>query len=330
MSVNKPELMNIVSNTGSTNSAAGNTSAQETQSAAAAANTQTQSEDEYMSLDLSSASTEDLAALLEENQKSQSELVKEQYELMIAQIQMEIQETRRQRTSLMQEIQTAARSEDGYDTGNAFSEVSKINSALEKLNSQLLSTITEYQMQMQQLAIQAKQTELQLTAMASSAAGASAAGTSTSTGTAGSSGTSGTGKITSNLDGSTAQIDSLIEKYANEAGLDPNFVKAVVKAESSFNPNATSSCGAQGLMQLMPATAASLGVSNAYDPEQNIKGGVKYLKQMYDQFGSYDLALAAYNAGPGAVQKYGGIPPYSETQNYVKKINQFWNEYKNA
>ena len=83
-------------------------------------------------------------------------------------------------------------------------------------------------------------------------------------------------------------------------------------------------------MQLMPATAASLGVSNAYDPEQNIKGGVKYLKQMYDQFGSYDLALAAYNAGPGAVQKYGGIPPYSETQNYVKKINQFWNEYKNA
>ena len=330
MSVNKPELMNIVSNTGSTNSAAGNTSAQETQSAAAAANTQTQSEDEYMSLDLSSASTEELAALLEENQKSQSELVKEQYELMIAQIQMEIQETRRQRTSLMQEIQTAARSEDGYDAGNAFSEVSKINSTLEKLNSQLLSAVTEYQMQMQQLAIQAKQTELQLTAMASSAAGASAAGTSTSTGTAGSSGTSGTGKITSNLDGSTAQIDSLIEKYANEAGLDPNFVKAVVKAESSFNPNATSSCGAQGLMQLMPATAASLGVSNAYDPEQNIKGGVKYLKQMYDQFGSYDLALAAYNAGPGAVQKYGGIPPYSETQNYVKKINQFWNEYKNA
>ena len=120
---------------------------------------------------------------------------------------------------------------------------------------------------------------------------------------------------------SRAEINELIEKYAEKNGLDSDFVKAVVKQESGFNPNATSHCGAMGLMQLMPSTAESLGVTNAYDAEQNIQGGTKYLKGLMDRFdNNKSLALAAYNAGPNAVKKYGGIPPYAETQNYVKKV----------
>ena len=88
-----------------------------------------------------------------------------------------------------------------------------------------------------------------------------------------------------------------------------------------IDPNATSHCGAMGIMQLMPGTAASLGVTNAYDPEQNIMGGAKYLSQMLSEFGgSTQLAVAAYNAGPGSVSKYGGIPPYEETQTYVERV----------
>ena len=91
--------------------------------------------------------------------------------------------------------------------------------------------------------------------------------------------------------------------------------------ESSGNPNAKSSAGAEGLMQLMPSTAASLGVSNPYDPTQAINGGAKYLAQLYKQFnGNITDTLAAYNAGPGAVQKYGGVPPYQQTQSYVNSI----------
>lgn len=117
------------------------------------------------------------------------------------------------------------------------------------------------------------------------------------------------------------QIENLIEEYSAKNNLDPNFVKAVVKQESGFNPKATSHCGAMGLMQLMPATAKGLGVDNAYDAEQNIYGGTKYLKGLMDRFdNNKELALAAYNAGPNAVKKYGGIPPYAETQNYVKKV----------
>lgn len=98
-----------------------------------------------------------------------------------------------------------------------------------------------------------------------------------------------------------------------------NLLKAVAKAESDFNPKAVSHCGAQGVMQLMPATARSLGVTDAFDPAQNIMGGAKYIRQMLDRFdGDVSKALAAYNAGPGAVKKYGGPPPY--TQSYVNKV----------
>ena len=130
---------------------------------------------------------------------------------------------------------------------------------------------------------------------------------------------------------SRAEIDGLINKYAEKNGLDSDFVKAVINQESGFNPNATSRCGAMGLMQLMPSTAEGLGVTNAYDAEQNIMGGTKYLKGLMDRFdNNKSLALAAYNAGPNAVKKYGGIPPYAETQNYVKKVLSNYDRMKGA
>ena len=130
---------------------------------------------------------------------------------------------------------------------------------------------------------------------------------------------------------SRTEIDNLISKYADKNGLDEDFVKAVINQESGFNPNATSPCGAMGLMQLMPTTAQGLGVTNAYDVEQNINGGTKYLKGLMDRFGNdKQLALAAYNAGPNAVKKYGGIPPYAETQDYVKKVLNKYDTYKGA
>lgn len=132
---------------------------------------------------------------------------------------------------------------------------------------------------------------------------------------------------TSGSSGNT-DIDSLIEQYSAKNGLDSAFVKAVIKQESGFQPKVTSHCGAMGLMQLMPATASSLGVKDAYDPEQNIAGGTKYLKGLLDRFGGdKSLALAAYNAGPNAVAKYNGIPPYKETQNYVKNIMSMYQKY---
>ncbi|MDR0490148.1 MAG: lytic transglycosylase domain-containing protein [Oscillospiraceae bacterium] len=116
-------------------------------------------------------------------------------------------------------------------------------------------------------------------------------------------------------------LDAIFETAALRYNLPVGLLKAVAKAESSFRPDATSKCGAMGIMQLMPGTAKALGVTDAYDPEQNIMGGAKYLRQMLDKFGGdVSLALAAYNAGPANVTKYGGIPPFNETQNYVKNV----------
>lgn len=118
-----------------------------------------------------------------------------------------------------------------------------------------------------------------------------------------------------------AAFDEVIEEQAAEQGLPPDLVRAVIQAESGFNPNAVSVKGAMGLMQLMPATATELGVTNPFHPEQNIRAGVAYLRQLLDRYDSdVSLALAAYNAGPGAVERYSGIPPYRETRDYVKKI----------
>ncbi|ANG63172.1 lytic transglycosylase [Marinobacterium aestuarii] len=113
----------------------------------------------------------------------------------------------------------------------------------------------------------------------------------------------------------------LVRKAAAEHRVDPALVRALIHAESAFNPAAVSHMGAQGLMQLMPATAASLGVENSFDAQQNIEGGVKHLADLLSAFkGNARLAVAAYNAGAGAVRKYGGVPPYAETQVYVERV----------
>jgi soluble lytic murein transglycosylase-like protein len=115
--------------------------------------------------------------------------------------------------------------------------------------------------------------------------------------------------------------DPYIEMVARDNGVDPSLVKAVALVESGFNPRAKSSKGAQGLMQLMPATAAQYGVTNIRDPYQNLSAGAKHLRGLLDLYdGDVTLALAAYNAGSGAVTRYGGVPAYAETQDYVKKV----------
>lgn len=120
---------------------------------------------------------------------------------------------------------------------------------------------------------------------------------------------------------SKPQLLSMISKIAQKHGVDEKLVKAVIKQESGFNPKAKSHCGAIGLMQLMPATAKGLGVTDPYNPVQNVEGGVRYLKSLLSKYhGNVILTLAAYNAGSGAVDKYDGVPPYKETQNYVKNI----------
>jgi soluble lytic murein transglycosylase-like protein len=126
------------------------------------------------------------------------------------------------------------------------------------------------------------------------------------------------------------RISEIVEKAAHDNNVDPLLVHSIIQVESNYNPYALSPKGAQGLMQLMPPTARDLGVSNSFDPRQNIEAGVRYLKYLQDLYKDDQLALAAYNAGPGAVEKYKWIPPYPETQDYVKRVGQQYGAAKKA
>ena len=135
----------------------------------------------------------------------------------------------------------------------------------------------------------------------------------------------GTGRVrtTRAPGGRSTAYDALIEEHASDHGVNVELVRAVIQAESAFNPFARSNKGAMGLMQLMPATAVEYGVDNPYDPAQNIRAGVAYLRSLLTRYSdNQELALAAYNAGPAAVEKYGTVPPYRETRNYVTKITK--------
>ena len=127
----------------------------------------------------------------------------------------------------------------------------------------------------------------------------------------------------------SGSIPEIIQAAASQFKVDPALIKAVIQQESGYDKNSTSNKGAMGLMQLMPQTADLLGVENAYDPGENIMGGTKYLKMMLNRYDNdLDKALAAYNAGPNAVDKFNGVPPYDETQDYVKQVIKNYNEYK--
>jgi soluble lytic murein transglycosylase-like protein len=126
----------------------------------------------------------------------------------------------------------------------------------------------------------------------------------------------------------TARFKTFVERAAQGARVDPALVRAVIANESGFDPRATSSAGAQGLMQLMPATAAAYGVANPFDPAQNVAGGTSYLRDLLARFGGdLRLAVAAYNAGPRAVERYGGIPPFPETRAYVERVMAAYRSY---
>ena len=140
----------------------------------------------------------------------------------------------------------------------------------------------------------------------------------------------GCGRLSASvIDQKTRPYLGEIKKYSRMYGVDENLVRAIIRQESCFKPKAKSRVGAMGLMQLMPDTAKYLGIKNAWKPDQNIKGGVKYISRQLTRFnGDKRLALAAYNAGPGAVLKYNGIPPYRETQNYVGSIMEEYQRLK--
>ncbi len=128
-----------------------------------------------------------------------------------------------------------------------------------------------------------------------------------------------------------AEVRESVQHYAARYGLDESLVYAVIRAESNFNPFAVSPAGARGLMQLMPSTAVQMDVTDIFDPAQNIAGGSQYLSEMLRMFNNdLSLALAAYNAGPGAVQKHGGVPPYAETRQYVARVKKYMTEYRSS
>jgi soluble lytic murein transglycosylase-like protein len=127
---------------------------------------------------------------------------------------------------------------------------------------------------------------------------------------------------------SRQRIEREVRANARALHVDPALIDAIIASESGFDANATSRTGARGLMQLMPQTAASLGVADPYEPHQNVRGGTRYLRELLDRFGSVDLAVAAYNAGPAAVTRYGGVPPYRETQDYVRAVMARYRELR--
>lgn len=138
-------------------------------------------------------------------------------------------------------------------------------------------------------------------------------------------------RVTRPSDAKSARFDGLIDEHASQHGVDPDLVRAVIQVESAFNPLAVSNKGAMGLMQLMPGTARSMGVSNPFDPRQNIFGGSRYLRFLANTFeGDLVLTVAAYNAGEGAVMRYRGVPPYDETRRYVQRVIQHYYNFRNG